>query len=260
MLGQFFSDSWIAFRALYRYFNPIAYLATAILLPSEQMLLYVLLGRYAGGADRVQFLVLGSCIIMAGISGLSAANLMAEERAGGTLALLLASPVSRTRMYLQRAVFFVVDSLFAVAVSLVVAAVVFGLDTSRADLPVFAAAVVACVVSSLATGLFLGALTLMSAELHLVTNGVFQLLLVAAGVLVPVASLPAPLAFVSDFLPFSHGVRAAREAFEGAPVDSVLGGLGLELVVALCYVVLAVAGLRVFERVALRRGTLEATA
>ncbi|MEU1476221.1 ABC transporter permease [Streptomyces sp. NPDC001668] len=256
---QFFSDSWIAFRALYRYFNPVAYLATAVLLPAEQMLLYVLLGRYAGGPDRVQFLVLGSCIVMAGISGLSAANLMAEERAGGTLPLILASPVSRTRVYLQRAVFFVADALFAVAVSLLVAAGIFGLDVSRANLPVFGAAVLVSVISSLATGLFLGAITLASAELHLVTNGVFQLIVVAAGVLVPVTSLPAPLAAVSQVLPFSHGVRAARAAFDGASLHSVAGPLGLELLVAACYAALAVGGLRLFERVAVRRGTLEAT-
>lgn len=259
MLRQFFSDSWIAFRALYRYFNPLAYLATAVLLPSEQMLLYVLLGRYVGGADRVQFLVLGSCIVMAGVSGLSAANLMAEERAGGTLPLILVSPVSRTRVYLQRGIFFIADAVFAVAVSLTVAATVFGLDVSRVNVPVFCATVVASVISSLATGLFLGAITLASAELHLVTNGVFQLLIVAAGVLIPVSSLPGPLAAVSQVLPFSHGVRAARAAFDGASLHAVAVNLSLEVLIAVCYATLAVLGLRLFERVALRRGTLEAT-
>ncbi|MFH8588712.1 ABC transporter permease [Streptomyces celluloflavus] len=257
-MRQFFSDSWIAFRALYRYFNPIAYAATAILLPAEQMLLYVLLGRYVGGPDRVQFLVLGACMVMAGISGLSAANLMAEERASGTLPMVLVSPVSRTRVYLQRAIFFVADATFAVIVSLVVAAGIFRLDVSTVNWPVFSAAVVASVISSLATGLFLGALTLASAELHLVTNGVFQLLIVAAGVLVPVADLPNPLAAVSHVLPFSHGVLAARAAFEGAPLHVVAGDLGLELLIAVIYAALAVLGLRLFERAALRKGTLEA--
>lgn len=249
----------IIFRALFRWFTPSAYVATKVVMPLEQLTVFALLGRYAGGDDRVAYIVVGNCVVLAAIGGLAAAATVGEERSQATLPLLIASPASRLVNFLERGLLHVVDSIVTVAFALAAAALVFGVDFSRLEVAAFAAAIGTAIVSSIALGLLLGALALGWAEFFLVSNGMYLVLLALAGVNFPVAELPGWLQPVSAALPFTRSIESARDALAGAPLGDVASPLLGELALGGGYFVLGYALLRAMEAVALRRGSLELT-
>jgi ABC-2 type transport system permease protein len=63
---------------------------------------------------------------------------------------------------------------------------------------------------------------------------------------------------IGRVLPLTHSIEAARELANGAPLGSVTGLLGTELIVGTTWAVLGYVLLRVFEHEARRRATLEA--
>ncbi len=80
------------------------------------------------------------------------------------------------------------------------------------------------------------------------------------GVIIPISSLPAPLAVFSQVLPLTHGLVAFRSTFDGAGVAAILPSLLQELIVGLGYTVLGLVGYHVSEIIAKRRGLVETAA
>jgi ABC-2 type transport system permease protein len=255
----FVENATISFRALYRWLSPSSYLATRIITPIEEMLVFGLLAVYAGGSTTVQYMVIGNCVVQVCIGGLAAANTVAEERGLGTLPLLLASPVNRLVNYLQRGTLHIVDSLVSVVVAFLIAATLFAVDFGRADWVSVSAAVLVATLSSVCLGLLLGSLALAYADFFLVLNLLWLLILLGTGVNVPVSALPGWMQPLSLGLPFTRSLQAAREAIEGAPLSAVAGLLLAELALAAAYLVVGYAVLVRLERLAKRRGTYELT-
>ncbi|HEX6074324.1 MAG TPA: ABC transporter permease [Micromonosporaceae bacterium] len=255
----FFENATISFRALYRWLTPSSYLATRIITPIEEMLVFGLLAAYAGGATTVRYMVIGNCVVQVCLGGLAAANTVAEERGLGTLPLLLASPVNRFVNYLQRGTWHIVDSIVSVTVAFVMAATLFSIDYGRTDWLSVSAAIFVATLSSVCLGLLLGSLALAYADFFLVLNLLWMLILLATGVNVPVSALPGWLQAVSHWLPFTRSLQAARDAIEGAPLSSVAGPLLAELLLAVAYLVVGYVVLRELERLAKYRGTFELT-
>jgi len=256
---RFVENAVIIFRALFRWFTPSSYIATKLVTPVEALIVFGLLARFAGGATTVAFMVVGNSIVQVGIGGLAAANTVSEERSQATLSLLLASPASRLANFLQRGLVHILDALVSVRMALAFAALVFHVHLSRADRPALAGAILVAALSSVCLGLLLGALALAYANFFLVHNLIWLLILLVAGVNVPVASLPAWLQPVSAALPFTRSIHAARLALEGASLASVAPALLAETALAGLYVALGYAMLKTLELVARQRGTLELT-
>jgi ABC-2 type transport system permease protein len=255
----FVENATISFRALYRWFNPSSYLATRIITPIEEMLVFGLLAHYAGGSTTVQYMVIGNCVAQVCLGGLAAASTVAEERGQGTLPLLLASPANRLVNYLQRGTLHIVDSLLSVFVAFVVAATLFDIDFSRANWVAVTAAVLVATLSTVCLGLMLGSLALAYSNFFLVLNLLWLLILLATGVNVPIEVLPGWMQALSQALPFTRSLDAARDAIAGAPISAVAGRLLAELALGVVYLALGYLLLLSLERLAKRRGTYELT-
>lgn len=257
--GRFTGNAMISFRALYRWFTPSSYLATRIITPIEEMLIFGLLARYAGGSTTVAYMVIGNAVVQVCLGGLAAAGTVSEERGLGTLPLLLASPANRLANFLQRGSVHVLDSLLSVVVAFAVAMLVFDVDFSRADWTSVVVAILVATLSTICLGLTLGALALAYADFFLVVNLLWLLILLVAGVNVPVSVLPGWVQAVSQALPFTRSLQAAREAIAGAPLRDVAGLLLAELALAAVYLAVGYGVLVALERLAIRRGTYELT-
>jgi ABC-2 type transport system permease protein len=257
--GRFTGNAVISFRALYRWFSPASYLATRIITPVEEMLVFGLLAVYAGGATTVEYMVIGNCMVQVCLGGLAAASTVGEERGLGTLPLLLASPVNRLANFLQRGLVHVLDSLLSVVVAFVLAVLVFGIDFGAADWAAVTAAILVATVSTICLGLTLGALALAYADFFLVLNLLWLVMLLVAGVNVPVAALPGWVQGLSQALPFTRSLQAAREAIAGATLGDVAGLLLAEIALGAVYLAVGYGVVVALERVAIRRGTYEAT-
>ena len=82
-------------------------------------------------------------------------------------------------------------------------------------------------------------------------------LLLFAGVNVPLDRLPDWLSTLAQGLPITHGAEAARDIVGGASFTHVAPLIGAEAVVGLTYTVVGLATLRLFEHEARRGATLE---
>jgi ABC-2 type transport system permease protein len=255
----FVENAAISFRALYRWFTPSAYLATRILTPVEEMLVFGLLAAYAGGSTTIPYMVIGNCVVQVCLGGLAAANTVAEERGLGMLPLLLASPANRLVNFLQRGTFHILDSLLSVAVAFLVAATLFGIDFSRADWVAVTAAVLVATLSTVCLGLLLGSLALAYADFFLVLNLLWLLILLGTGVNVPVSALPGWVQPASHLLPFTRSLQAARSAIEGAPLSTVASLLLAEIALGVVYLAVGYVVLLRLEQLAKKRGTYELT-
>jgi ABC-2 type transport system permease protein len=90
-----------------------------------------------------------------------------------------------------------------------------------------------------------------------INNTVYFLLLVFAGVNIPISSLPHWMQPISYALPMTRGIAAAREIIAGDNLKSIVPLLYGELSVGIIYILCGYLLFRWFEFQAKRRGTLE---
>jgi ABC-2 type transport system permease protein len=250
-------NSLIVFKALFQWFDVNAYIATKVIAPIEELAIYGLLAKYAGSQLKVAYVVVGNAIIQAAVSGLSTASTVSEDRGLGMLAILIASPVNRLANFLQRGVVHIADALLSVVVALLFAMFVFHINFASANYLALSLAILVATLASIGLGLLLGAVSIAYGEFFLVHNLIFMLLLLLAGVNIPVAELPGWVQPISQVLPFTRSIQAARMALGGAPFAAVASRLAVELALGAAYVAIGYRFLRVLERLAISRGSLE---
>jgi ABC-2 type transport system permease protein len=83
------------------------------------------------------------------------------------------------------------------------------------------------------------------------------LLLMFAGVNVPLDRLPQRMSTLAETLPVTHGAKAARELVAGTPLGHVAPPLAAEALVGPAYVLAGPTAIRLFELQARRGATLE---
>jgi len=74
---------------------------------------------------------------------------------------------------------------------------------------------------------------------------------------IPNDALPSWLGAIGQCLPLTHGIEAAREIVNGAPLSDVSGLLATEALIGLLYATAAYCLFRVFESEGRRRASLE---
>jgi ABC-2 type transport system permease protein len=134
------------------------------------------------------------------------------------------------------------------------------MDFGSANWPALIAVVVAVTLSSCAASAFLGNLTVVMDDWILLYRLFAGAIIVLTGVIIPLSSLPAPLAAFSHVLPVTNALPAFRAAFTGSALDSLWPQVAAELAVAAGYVVLGLAGYNFAEYFAKRRGIAETAA
>ena len=246
-----------SYRALFNWLTPWILIPSFLLGPIFQILFFAYIGRAAGVGDDTFFLV-GNAVLYASIPCLFAMDAtIAGERQQGTLALLLASPARRLPLFLGRALPVVVNGFGVAAVALAVGALLLGVR-----LPVdvwfpLMVTVAVCAFSCTGLGLLSAALALRVRDTAVLSNVIFGLLLIFAGVNVPLATLPAWMSEVAQWLPLSHGIDAARRVATGAGLGDIAQSLAIEAAIGLVYSAFGMGLLAWFERESRRKATLE---
>ncbi len=222
------------------------------------VVMFTLLGRFAGNPAAAEAFIIG--MAAAAIPGTVLDGILPMftlERGFKTISALFATGASRTAFFWSRGPIHLVNGLVSASAALVFAGVLLGLDFSRVNWGLLAASALAISASVTAFALFAGNLSLVLrswTNLSLLLQGS---LIALTGAIVPIASLPVVLRWVSEVLPVTHGLVAFRAAFAGNSFAEAADGLLLELGVALAYGVLGTLLFGRFERQAKRRGTLE---
>ncbi len=186
-----------------------------------------------GGVDALLPAAIALAIIATGLVNLGIAT--AYERSYGVLKRLGGSPLGRSGLVAAKVAAVAVIVVVQVVALVAVAWLLLGWRPGPGVAPpVVVVAIALGTVTSAALGLLLAG-TLRAEAVLALANGLFLAALLVGGVLVPAASMPAPLGTVAALLPSAALTELLRIGFGGA------GAIGGPLLVLVVWAVAAVA-------------------
>jgi ABC-2 type transport system permease protein len=257
-LRVFLIGGLISYRALFNWARPAIYIPTMLGSPLFQILFFAYLGRYSGVRDDGWFVV-GNALQACGMAGIYGMTLtIANERQYQTLSPLLATPANRLALFLGRAVPQIANGLLVSTFGFVVGLVFLRFSPAASSLPALALCGLSAVLSCTAFGMLLGSIGLRARDVFFISNIVYFLMLLLCGVNVPLSALPSWMRELSQALPLTHGIEAARAIAGGAALGDVSGLVLRELAVGLAYAAAAFAVFRALEVLGRRSGALDA--
>jgi ABC-2 type transport system permease protein len=167
------------------------------------------------------------------------------------------SPANRVAIFLGRALPATLNGFVVSVWAFTVGSLLFGVSVPAHALAPLALTIALAALSCVGIGLLNAALGLRWRETGVLGNIVLYVLLLFAGVNIPLDRLPPFLATIAEGLPVTHAARAARDLVGGSSLAHVLPLLGAEALVGACYVAVGLAAIRIFEAEARRGAALE---
>ncbi len=257
-LRLFWDGAMLSYVALFHWLQPINYAASKILMPLAQMLFFVFLGTFATSSSNSSFYVIGNAIQIAAVSGIYGVVFsIGGDRNEGTLPYLFGAPANRIVLFFGRAFMHVIDGALGVVIGFFWGVTLLGLNLSHTNLPLLGLTVLVTTVSTCGLGLLMGCIGLITVNVMFVNNTVYFLLLLFSGANIPLEQMPPWMHFISQVLPLTRGIEAARALVAGADFHTVAPLLLGELAVGLTYGLLGYFLFSWFEYQAKRLGTLE---
>lgn len=256
-LRIFFRGGLTSYRALFGFLSPWIFVPSLLVAPVFQILLFAYIGRSAG-LESDRFYVVGNALQFAAVPCLFAmTQTIAGERYQQTLGFILVSPAPRLPLFLGRALPVVANGVLVSAFALAVGAAILGVHLPGSSLAPIALVLVVSTFSCTGLGLINAGLGLRIRENAVLSNVMFGILLVFSGANVPRSAVPGWMRVVSDALPLTHGIEAARRLAAGARLGDVGGLVGAEAAIGVLYVAVGYASLLLGEAIGRRRATLD---
>lgn len=256
-LRIFFIGGITAYRGLINWLSPWIFFPTLIVAPLFQIFLFVYIGRNAG-VQSDEFYVIGNAVQYASVPCLfSMVHAISGERYQNTLAYLLVSPAGRLPLFLGRALPVIANAMFVAAFSLLVSGIILGIDVPLSAWPAIALVIFVATFSCTGLGLICAGIGLRVRETSVLNNIIFGLLLIFTGANVAISELPGWMQAISQRIPLTNGIEAARRVADGAALGDVSGLLAREALIGVVYTVLGYQLLRFMERESRKRASLE---
>ena len=247
----------LSYRALFNWMQPVVYVPTMLGGPLFQILFFAYIGR-ASGVESDSFFVIGNAVqvsAMAGVFGV--AITIGGERWTQTLSLVLVSPANRFALFLGRALPLILNGFVLSCFGFAVGLALLDFELEPSVLPALAACVLVTTASCSAFGFIIGAIGLYARDIIVAANLAYIGLLLFCGVNVPLDELPAWMRAISEILPLTHGIQAARLVADGAALGSVDGLILREVLVGAGYAIAAYALFRAFEAAGRRKASFD---
>lgn len=257
-LRLFIESGRLSYIALFRWLRPTTYIASKLIMPFASILFFTFLGIEANGIGAASFFIIGNALQMTAVNGIYGVTMsIGGDRWEGTLPYLFGVPGNRLVFFFGRAFFHLLDGSFGVIFGLIFGALLFGLDFSQTNFLGLAITILIATFSTAGFGLLLGAISLMTPHVFFINNAFYFLLLVFSGANIPLDAMPVWMRSISNFLPLTRGIAAARQAMDGASFAEIMPLLGGEIAVGLIYAFLGYFVFRYIEIQARRQGTLD---
>jgi ABC-2 type transport system permease protein len=256
-LRVFFVGGLTSYRALFGFLSPWIFIPSLLVAPIFQILLFAYIGR-AAALESDTFYVIGNALQYASIPCLFAmTQTIAGERYQQTLGFILVSPARRLPLFLGRALPVIVNGFFVSVFALVVGGALLDVEIAAGAWPSIVLVTALCAFSCTGLGLINAGLGLIVRETAVLSNILFGFLLIFTGANVPLDELPGWMRAISEVLPFTHGIEAARRLADGETLGDVRSLLAAEAAIGVVYVVAGYVLLRALEVLSRRNATLE---
>lgn len=255
---NFLVQVYTTYKGLFGWLNWFAYISTVVFRPVVLVIIYSILGRFAGSPEVMRSYALGiaaytmAVMVLPGIT-----QCYTYDRSSGTLSFLFASPANRLENYLARAVLHYPNGLISFISTLVAAWIMVGLDFGSVNWAGFTFTVLVTALTITALGEFLGPFAIVFRDWANIQTALVGLILVFSGVIIPLNIFPAPIQEFAKLLPVTNGLVSIKSTFIGASLAETSGYIIREGLTGLAYLVLGYLGFSLFEKVAKQRGTLE---
>ncbi|MGE5675504.1 MAG: ABC transporter permease [Mycobacterium leprae] len=256
-LGAYGRIAKLAFLESYATMTPLSYALFLLIRPVTQVIFFGLVAWFATGSSDVTFQLVGNAVQVCALSSLyTVSDVMVNERANGTLALVTLAARDRFMVFGGRLLVVGMHGLLTSAVALAIGAAVFHADLSQVHWGALFLALMVTVIATSSLGVALGSIGLVLTNLNLVGNIVVGGMMAICGIQFSVTVLPRWLQLVAYALPMTRGASAARLAFAGGGPG--MGALLLgELAVGAVWLVVGYGLFHFLERQARVHGTLD---
>ena len=222
-----------------------------------QVVFFALIGKLLQSDQQTWYLLVGNSVMLAAMEGIWALNLVSWERDSGTLQLLAASPSNPVVVFAARGSYLIADGLFSALGALFVAGALFRMPLPWPRILLVVPLTLLVGASAYCFGVFLAGVLIRARRLDgIVSNVGIIVFMTLCGVNVPLAAYPAPVAFVAQFLPLTHGLLAIRAVLAG-DLGTALGQAALEAAVGLGWLGVCLLTFSRFVRHGRRDGSLE---
>lgn len=221
---------------------------------TAQVLFFVAMGLVVGGREFIAFAFIGNVVAMAALMPLGTGPDTAWERGLGTLPLLVAAPRSMLPVFAGRSAFYVAEGTGEASLIFLVLAPFVGWPGHWWWLPV---GLLAVSLGSYGLGVFLAAVAIRRVRIgNILFNLVFYTLVTICGVNVATAVFPEWVQRIANVLPLYHGLLGTRDLLAGGASSAAFGQLGWELVVGVCWFLVAMIGFKLFAEGGRKDGSI----
>lgn len=257
-IRRFYLQSWMSFRALFGWLNPMAYALIKIITPILQMIFFSLLAQYVFETSDITPWIIGNAILLCSKNAVyGVGRVLLEEKSLGTLKIIIASPCNKFFVFMGRGFMHIFDAMITVSVGLLVGIVFFHFRMPAENIIHFIVAIIVCMYSAMAFGQIIACVGLVYRDGHMLLNVSEYLMLILTGASFPLQRLPEALQHVSNFMPLTRGIAAARLLATSADVDTVNKLLIQEFGVGSVCLLLSYFTFRYFELLSRQKATLD---
>lgn len=197
---------------------------------------FALIGRLIGDSSAVAFLLVGAAMLSPAYGTMFTSQAVRDMMFDGLIPYMIAAPAPAFPAALGRSVHWCVDGVIAGTIGLIVGNQLFDLGFGAGELVALVLLVMVCPVVTIGIGMVLGSVAVRFPRGSNMQAGLARALLgLLCGATFAVTFLPGWLQPVSEIIPLTHLVAAAREVTgPGAPGDelalaAVTGALWLAL-------------------------------
>jgi ABC-2 type transport system permease protein len=214
-------------------------------------------GTFDSSDAYFAYAVIGFAVLQVLTAGLTLVPFaIRQELVAGTFERLLVSPVGAIHGVLAMSVFPFLAAVVSALLTIIFAAVVFGMPVEWSTAPLALPASVLGAVAFLPFALALAALVFVVKQAGAGAGFVVSLLSLVGGVFFPVALLPDWIQWASEVQPLTPAADLLRHLVAGAPIESAWGAAGRLALFAVVLLPISILLLRRCLRFGQRRGTV----
>lgn len=205
-----------------------------------QVVFFAIIGRFVGNVATMRYVIVGNVVVLVCLESMIVVISLMNERAGGTLPLLMLTPTSHVPVYFGRGIHWLASGMVSSLIAWEVLPPLLG-----APLPwpaeLYAPSMIIVVgLSSYCYGCFLASLAIRRPGLEWILLNLGYLPIMAfCGVNVPLSFWPGWLHAAVHALPVTNGLLAIRTALADGNWLQVTQLLGAEVLVGVCWALLA---------------------
>jgi len=258
LIRRFFEQSWLYFKGQQAAFDLKEFIILQTSYPILTLIFYCILASYSFNTQNLTRWVVGNSFLLCVntcIFGLGMG--FTGERYNGRIRSIILAPESKLFIVLQSGF---ISSFVAVAMSLFglfVGSLIFGVDFTEINIGLIILITLVGMFAATGFGLALSVFGLITDSMNLILNTVSFVLMIFCGANFPLEQLPQATQFISKIIPLTRTIEAANMLFKGFNGSRLVELLISEIILGIIYIIIAVAIIRIVERIAIKKATLE---